>query len=248
MTAPELRVCALYPTLLNIYADRGNLMVLRDRCAWRGIGFSCAGADIGEPLDPDRFDIYYIGGGQDRDQKLCGEELVATKRGALAAAANRGALVIGVCGGFQLLGHSYRIGDVQVPGLGFLDFETVSDPGDRLIGNIAIQASLGGDVGSRVIAGFENHGGRTHLGDAAALGTVLRGHGNNGKDGKEGARGGPYGNVMGTYLHGPLLAKNAWLADWLIAAALGIELARLPPLDDALEDAGHAAACRAAGL
>lgn len=252
----HLRVCALYPTLLNIYADRGNLMVLRDRCDWRGISYSCSGAGLGDPLDPDGFDIYYLGGGQDRDQMLCAEELVATKRAALAAAANRGALIIGVCGGFQLLGHSYRTGGHRVPGLGFLDFETESDPSDRLVGNAAIAVALDGsgapDVtttsDTRVIAGFENHGGRTHLGDTPPLGRVLRGHGNNGSDGSEGARDGPCGNIIGTYLHGPLLAKNAWLADWLIATALEVDPAALEPLGDTFEDATHLAARRAAGL
>jgi hypothetical protein len=146
-----------------------------------------------------------------------------------------------------LLGHSYELGGERLPGVGLVDLETVRDPGPRLIGNVAIEVDLG--AGLQVLAGFENHGGRTHLGPAAKpLGRVLRGHGNNGTDGYEGIRGGAHGTVLGTYLHGPLLPKNAWLADWLTATALGREAAELAPLDDALEDAAHAGARRAAGV
>jgi CobQ-like glutamine amidotransferase family enzyme len=241
---PELRVCALYPDLMNIYADRGNLLLLERRCAWRGIEFSVRSSGLSEPLDPDTADIYYIGGGQDRDQRLCALDLVDVKREGLAAAAARGAVVLGVCGGYQLLGHSYQLGDETLPGVGLLDLHTVRSPEPRLIGNVAIEVEL--EPGERrVLAGFENHGGRTELGPRAApLGRVLRGHGNNGRDGHEGARD---GNVIGTYLHGPLLPKNSWFADWLIRTALGTEN-QLSELDDALEHAAHADARRAAGL
>jgi CobQ-like glutamine amidotransferase family enzyme len=151
--------------------------------------------------------------------------------------------VLGVCGGYQLLGEAYVLGDAEVAGVGLLDVRTVRGDGPRLIGNVAIEVGLDGDA-PRVLAGFENHGGRTHLGgDAQPLGRVLRGHGNDGRSGVEGAR---RGAVIGTYLHGPLLPKNAWFADWLIGAALGLD--ELAPLDDALEDAAHAAARRAAGV
>ncbi len=241
---PTLRVCALYPTLMNIYADRGNLLMLERRCNWRGLGFELTGAGIGETLDPDGADLYYMGGGQDRDQLLCATDLHDHKLAALSAAARRGALILGVCGGFQLLGHDYQLGERTLPGVGLLDARTVRADGPRLIGNVAIEVDLPG-AGVRTLAGFENHGGRTHLGAAAQpLGRVLKGHGNNGSDGHEGARS---GNVIGTYLHGPLLPKNAWFADWLIATALGLSGA-LAPLDDALEDLAHADACRAAGL
>jgi lipid II isoglutaminyl synthase (glutamine-hydrolysing) len=242
--ARTLRVCALYPTLMNIYADRGNLLMLERRCGWRGLGFELTGAGIGQALDPDGADLYYIGGGQDRDQLLCATDLHEHKRSALTAAARRGAVVLGVCGGYQLLGHEYQLGERTLPGVGLLDAKTVRSDGPRLIGNVAIEVSLPG-VGARTLAGFENHGGRTQLGgDAEPLGRVLKGHGNNGADGHEGARA---GNVIGTYLHGPLLPKNAWFADWLIATALGLA-GGLPELDDALEDLAHADACRAAGL
>jgi len=241
---PELRVCALYPDLMNIYADRGNLLLLERRCRWRGIEFSAQASGLGDELDPDGADLFYIGGGQDRDQELCALDLAEVKRDALHAAAARGVVILAVCGGYQLLGDSYELGEKTLPGVGLVDLRTVRSDGPRLIGNVAIEVEL--DPGEpRVLAGFENHGGRTHLGPgAAALGRVVRGHGNNGDDGLEGVRA---GNVIGTYLHGPLLPKNAWFADWLIATALG--LARpLQALDDELEAAAHADARRAAGV
>lgn len=241
----ELRVCALYPDLMNIYADRGNLLMLERRCAWRGIGFTATAAGIGDAIDPDAHDIFYLGGGQDRDQRLCALDLVDTKRDALHAAAARGAIVLGVCGGFQLLGHRYELGEDEIPGLGLVDLQTIrSTDGSRLIGNVAIEVRLDQDAPPRVLAGFENHGGRTHLGAGARpLGRVLKGHGNTGTSGFEGVL---HGSVIGTYLHGPLLPKNAWLADWLIRRATGLD--ELDALDDELEDAAHASARRAAGV
>jgi CobQ-like glutamine amidotransferase family enzyme len=151
-----------------------------------------------------------------------------------------------VCGGYQLLGHAYTIGEQEIEGVGLLDIRTVRDPGPRLIGSIAIEVSLDGDPSPRVLAGFENHGGRTRLGaDTYPLGRVLKGHGNDGCSGHEGAR---RGSTIGTYLHGPLLPKNAWFADWLIATALRIDPAELAPLDDALEREAHLSARRAAGV
>jgi lipid II isoglutaminyl synthase (glutamine-hydrolysing) len=242
---PALRVCALYPDLLNIYADRGNLLLLERRCAWRGIGFEVTSASLGDGLDPGAHDLFYIGGGQDRDQRLCAQDMVDTKREALHAAADRGAVVLAVCGGYQLLGDAYELGDERIPGIGLVDLYTVREAGPRLIGNVAIEIELPGIDGPRVLAGFENHAGRTHLGAGERpLGRVLRGHGNTGASGFEGVR---RGNVIGTYLHGPLLPKNAWFADWLIATATGAAEA-LEPLDDRLEDAAHAGARRAAGV
>jgi CobQ-like glutamine amidotransferase family enzyme len=238
----RLRLCSLYPELMNIYADRGNIQLLRARCEWRGIGFELAGATLGDGLDPDAHDLFYMGGGQDRDQALCAEDMVATKREALHAAAGRGAVVLAVCGGYQLLGHEYEMEGRKLPGVGLVDLRTVREPGPRLIGNCAIEADLGD--GARVIAGFENHGGRTYLGDGEQpLGRVLKGFGNNGRDGLEGVR---RGNVIGTYLHGPLLPKNVWLADRLIELALDTRLESLP--GDSLEDAAHQSARRAAGV
>jgi CobQ-like glutamine amidotransferase family enzyme len=241
MKATTLRVCALYPELMNIYADRGNIAVLRARCEWRGLGFELSSSTLEQPLEQAAHDLFYIGGGQDRDQVAVAEDMAATKRDALHEAAERDAVVLAVCGGYQLLGHSYALGDEELPGVGIVDLRTVREAGERLIGNCAIEADLGG--GPRVIAGFENHGGRTYLGpQERPLGRVLKGHGNNGRDGLEGVH---RGNVIGTYLHGPLLPKNVWLADRLIELALGVEL---EPLDDAMEDAAHQSARRAAGV
>ena len=239
-----LRVCALYPDLMNIYADRGNILLLERRCRWRGIGFSVTPSSLGERLDPDGADLFYIGGGQDRDQQLCALDLAEVKREALHEAAARGVVILAVCGGYQLLGQSYQLGDETLPGTGLVDLVTVRSDEPRLIGNVAIEVELDPGV-RRILAGFENHGGRTNLGpDATPLGRVLKGHGNNGVDGYEGVR---KGNVIGTYLHGPLLPKNAWFADWLIETALGLDepLARL---DDRLETDAHADARRAAGV
>ena len=266
-----LRVCALYPDLMNIYADRGNLFVLERRCRWRGIGFELVGSGLGEPLDAGAHDLFYLGGGQDRDQLLCARDLWERKGEALHAAAARGAVVLGVCGGYQLLGHSYTLGDEEIPGVGLLDVHTVRGAGPRLIGNVAIEVRLEEPTGSslprsappptqapeepavgtppsngHVLAGFENHGGRTRLGPGeSALGRVLKGHGNDGRSGLEGAR---RGNTIGTYLHGPLLPKNVWFADWLIARALGRAPGALTPLEDRLEQEAHLGARRAAGV
>jgi CobQ-like glutamine amidotransferase family enzyme len=237
-----MRVCCLYPDLMNIYADRGNIAVLRARCQWRGIEFEVSSSGLGEPLDPDSADVFYIGGGQDRDQVAVAEDMVATKRAALHAAQERGAVILAVCGGYQLLGSSYQLGELELPGVELVDLRTVREPGPRLIGNCAIEADLG--TGPRVIAGFENHGGRTYLGAGETpLGRVIRGFGNNGKDGFEGVL---RGNTIGTYLHGPLLPKNIWLADRLIELATGTELDPLE--DDSLEEAAHLSARRAAGV
>ena len=144
MPDPRLRVCALYPDLMNIYADRGNLLLLERRCAWRGIGFEVRAAGLGDGIDPDAHDLFYLGGGQDRDQRLCAFDLVEHKRDALHAAAAAGKLVLGVCGGFQLLGHAYQLGDEEIPGVGLVDLRTVREDGPRLIGNVAIEVELPG--------------------------------------------------------------------------------------------------------
>jgi lipid II isoglutaminyl synthase (glutamine-hydrolysing) len=240
-----LRICALYPDLMNIYADRGNLLLLERRCGWRGIGFEVTAAGLGETIDPDAHDLFYLGGGQDRDQLLCAQDLVETKRDALHAAAAAGKVILGVCGGYQLLGHAYAFGAEEVPGVGLVDLRTArSETAPRLIGNVAIEVDLPGTGGPRVLAGFENHGGRTHLGAGEQpLGRVLRGHGNTGESGFEGVL---RDGVIGTYLHGPLLPKNAWFADWLVQRALALDA--LEPLDDALEASAHEAARRAAGV
>jgi CobQ-like glutamine amidotransferase family enzyme len=242
-----LRVCALYPDLMNIYADRGNLTVFERRCAWRGIGFELTGAGIGDAIDARAADLFYIGGGQDRDQALCAQDLATVKCTALHAAAARGAVVFAVCGGLQLLGHGYELDGDRLPGVGLVDLDTRREDGPRLLGNIAIELDLPG--GPPLLAGFENHAGRTYLGAGErSLGRVVHGNGNNGHDKTEGVRGGAHGTVFGTYMHGPLLPKNTAFADWLIATALGIAPHELAPLDDALEGAAHAEAAHAAGV
>ena len=242
---PELRLLALYPEQMNIYADRGNILLLRRRCEWRGIRFSYSAAGPGDHLDHGAVDLLYMGGGQDRDQRIVAADLLETKRDAIARATGDGVVLLAVCGGYQLLGSSYQLGNERIEGLGLVDLETVREPGPRLIGNVEIEVDLGG--GPRRLAGFENHGGRTYLGpDAEPLGRVIRGFGNNGKDGHEGVR---LRNVVGTYLHGPLLPKNAWLADRLIQLALGRREGAEPELerlDDTLEAAAHESAHEAA--
>jgi hypothetical protein len=237
-----LRVCALYPDLMNIYADRGNLLLLQRRCAWRSIGFEVTAASIGDDVDPEGHDLFYLGGGQDRDQAVVAEDLVRHKADALHVAARDGAVILAVCGGYQLAGHGYSALDgSRMPGIGLLDLDTVAGE-TRLIGNIAIEAELDGE--RAVVVGFENHAGRTRLGPRARpLGRVLGGHGNNGEDGTEGA---VYHNAYGTYIHGSLLPKNPALADHLIALALRRrhgDLA-LAPLDDRAEQRAHAAALK----
>ena len=237
--ARSLSVCALYPELMNIYADRGNLLMLERRCAWRGIELRLTASTLGDVIRDDH-DLYYIGGGQDADQLRCAADLVRHKAAALHSAAAGGRVILGVCGGYQLLGRSYEIGNEHVEGAGLLDIVTVREEGPRLIGNIAVA------FGDAVIVGFENHAGRTRLAAGQEpLGRVIRGHGNDGRSGFEGARA---GNVIGTYVHGPLLPKNSWLCDWLIARALGLEPAELMALDDALEEAAHRGALHAAGV
>lgn len=226
---------------MNIYADRGNLMVLEQRCTRRGIGFELGAVDSGDSIDPDAFDLFYIGGGQDNDQIQIAEDMRATKRAGLAEAATASKVILAVCGGYQLLGEYYELDDRKIQGLGIVDLRTTREPGQRLIGNVTIEVDLGGS--KRILAGFENHGGRTYLGsNAKPLGKVISGHGNNGNDGYEGVRD---KNVFGTYLHGPLLPKNIWFADYLIELALGLD-SPLSKLDDHLEDLAHESAARAA--
>ncbi len=243
----ELRVLSLYPEQMNIYADRGNILFLQRRCEWRGIDFTWQGAGPGESVDPGAHDLFYIGGGQDRDQRVVAADMVETKREALATAVDDGAALLAVCGGYQLLGESYQLGEETLPGLGLADLRTVREEGPRLIGNVAIETELGGE--KRLLAGFENHGGRTYLGPSARpLGRVVKGHGNNDGDGFEGVW---RDNMVGTYLHGPLLPKNAWLADHLIALALERRYGERPtlePLPDELERAAEASARSAAGV
>jgi CobQ-like glutamine amidotransferase family enzyme len=232
----------LYPDYLNIYADRGNIAVLARRAAWRGHELEVRTVSVSEPVRPGEHDLLYIGGGQDREQALVAEDLAAKAEGVREAVA-AGAALLAVCGGYQLLGRSYRdLHGADLPGIGLFPLETVAGE-TRMIGDVLLECELEPGV-RRTLAGFENHAGRTHLGAGEApLGRVLRGHGNTGSSGAEGVR---RDGVIGTYLHGPLLPKNTWFADWLIRRATGVD--ELSPLDDRLEDAAHAEARRAAGV
>lgn len=229
----SLRIAHLYPELLNLYADRGNILTLRRRCEWRGIPVEVEEVTAGEPLHLSRYHLVLLGGGSDREQEIVARTLVAG-RTEWASAVAAGLPVLAVCGGYQLLGEYYELpGGEKVPGLAVLDLHTVAGE-PRLIGNIAVESPVCG-----TIVGFENHGGRTRH-RHEPLGRVLAGHGNNGEDGQEGVR---HLNVFGTYIHGPLLPKNPRLADWILQTALdyaGIA-ADLAPLPDELERAAHEA-------
>lgn len=238
----ELRIGHLYPDLLNLYGDRGNLITLAGRARWRGIDVHIDELRLGDRVPPGAHDLYFIGGGEDRQQRLAAQDLRAVKGSALREAARAGAVVLAVCGGYQLLGHFYRPSEGEdLVGVGLLDL-TTTHPGPRarrLIGNLVIRCPF---LGGATLVGFENHGGRTHLGPGAQpLGEVQSGFGNNGADRTEGA---VTGTVYGTYLHGPLLPKNPRFADHLIATALRRRFGEvtLQPLDDSLEEVAHVAA------
>lgn len=243
-SSDHIRVSVLYPDHLNIYADRGNLSFLQKRCEWRGIELELQSVGFGDRLDPEACDLIYLGGGQDRDQSLCARDLKGEKAATLRDWFSAGRPLLAVCGGYQLLGSYYASSTERIEGAGAAPLHTEAG-NERLIGAIAIQTELGGPAGG-VLAGFENHAGRTVLGsDAQALGRVLKGYGNDGESGLEGVLN---GHSIGTYLHGPLLPKNWWLADWMIAGALGREASELAPLDEQFERLAHQAAANAAGL
>lgn len=234
----------LYPELLNLYGDRGNVTAVLKRCQWRGLPVILRPVHVGEWADFRKFDLLFIGGGSDREMAACSADFLRRAEN-LNKAVEGGLVVLAVCGGYQLLGRYYQPpGRKPIPGLGILDFYTVAGP-RRLVGNAAADVRLGG---MRVrLAGFENHLGRTYLGRVEPLGKVVFGYGNNGYDGTEGAR---YKNVFCTYLHGPLLPKNPAFSDYLIGlAAQRKGLAEtLNPLDDGLENAARRAACKLMGL
>jgi CobQ-like glutamine amidotransferase family enzyme len=230
----KLTVGHLYPEYLNIYADRGNIAVLRERARARGHEMDVTGIGVGQGI-PTGVDLFYVGGGQDREQALVTTDL-ERKGEALRGAVANGAAMLAVCGGYQLLGRFYRDrAGAELPGIGLLPLHTVA--GDRrMIGDVLLECEWAG----RTLAGFENHAGRTYLeAGAEPLGRVLAGFGNDGKSGFEGCRD---GRVYGTYLHGPLLPRNPWFADRVLADALAhrageeVELAALP---DELEAAAH---------
>jgi lipid II isoglutaminyl synthase (glutamine-hydrolysing) len=241
----DLRIAFLYPELMNIYGDRGNILTLSRRAQWRGIDVSVDKVSIGDDIDPGYYDFYFFGGGQDKQQIAVSEDLQGRKGDALKEAVEHGAVILSVCGGYQLLGKYYRPFDGDdLPGIGLFDAHT--DAGNtRYIGNVLIDCALPG-VGT--IVAFENHSGRTFLGPGCKpLGKSIIGGGNNGEDGTEGAI---YRHAYGCYLHGSLLPKNPRLADLLLQQALSrrhgdVDLA---PLADGLENMAHAGATERARL
>lgn len=236
----KMKICHLYPDLLDLYGDRGNIMALSVRSQWRGLESEVQMVSLGEPIDFQTLDILFIGGGSDREQSILVEDLMKREQ-ELRAAIEDGLVVLAICGGYQLLGQYYQITDgTRIPGLGILDLWTIAGP-KRLIGNVVVDCSGRQFPLSTLstLVGFENHSGKTFLGSGLQpLGKVLHGNGNNGEDGGEGVR---YKNVFGTYLHGPLLPKNPHFADLLLELALarrGIS-EPLSLLDDQLEEMAH---------
>jgi hypothetical protein len=235
---PPLRLAYLYPRLMNLYSDRGNVECLLRRCHWRGIDLHVEEIELGDRPDFTAFDLLFIGGGEDRQQTIAAVDLVTVKGPALRAALAEGLVCLAICGGYQLLGTYYRPADGDdLPGLGHFKLRT-EHPGSaapRCVGNVAARGEHGW------LVGFENHGGRTYLEGSKPLSRIASGHGNNGRDGTEGAI---EGNAIGTYLHGSLLPKNPVLADDVIARALrrrGVDTP-LPPLDDTIEQRAQTAA------
>jgi len=235
----------LYPDYLNIYADRGNIAVLSRRAAWRGHELEVHSVSIGDPLIPGEHDLLYVGGGQDREQALVAQDLVAKAAGVQESVA-AGAALLAVCGGYQLLGRSYRdLHGSELPGIGVFPVDTVAGE-TRMIGDVLLECELEPGL-RRTLTGFENHAGRTRLDPGAQpLGRVVAGFGNDGESGWEGCR---VGRALGTYLHGPLLPRNPWLADWLLAQALAHRhgvAPKLEPLPDELETEAHAVSAKRA--
>jgi lipid II isoglutaminyl synthase (glutamine-hydrolysing) len=256
----KLRLVYLYGDLMNLYGDRGNIIALQRRAAWRGIELEVVDVTVGDRVDPATSDLFFFGGGQDREQEAVSLDLVAGNGAAVCEAVEAGAGLLAVCGGYQLLGHYFRTGEgLMIAGVGLFDVATVAGSA-RNVGNVVAEANFVGET--HTLVGFENHSGRTYVGSAQPapppgaaasssfrvfpasaptepLARVVVGQGNNGEDRTEGAR---YGTAVGTYLHGPVLPKNPWLADWLLLAGLRRQLgadATLAPLDDAQELAAH---------
>ena len=235
----RLHLVHLYPDLMSLYGDRGNIITLQRRAEWRGIDLEVHELTLGDTLQPEATDLIFFGGGQDKEQEVVSRDLSAGVGEAVQEAVENGAALLSVCGGYQLLSRYFCTSDgLDIPGVGLFDAHTVAGQ-QRMVGDILVEANL--DASPFPLIGFENHSGQTFLGpDVQPLGRVTLGYGNNGQDHTEGAR---HRGAIGTYLHGPLLPKNPRLADWLLQTALtrrGIN-APLIPLDDTLENAAHAA-------
>ncbi len=233
----KLTIGWLYPDLMNMYGDRGNILTLLKRAEWRGLTPNVVELGRGPAANMEDVDVFFFGGGQDREQALIYDDLKQFKRESLQKAAADGAQVLAVCGGYQLLGHYYQTADGErYNGIGLIDVITEAGR-KRFIGDVVIESTIEG-LNPSTLIGFENHSGRTFLGaKAEPLGKVLKGKGNNGSDRREGCI---QGNVIGTYMHGSLLPKNPHLADYLISRALKRRVdGALSPLDDSAELAAH---------
>ena len=233
----ELNICHMYPDVLNLYGDRGDILCMEKRLSWRGIETHLTRLPIGESAPLSRFDLIFIGGGQDFEQQVLLEDLHRGKDKEIISAVEDGKTFLTICGGYQMLGCYYETYDGQrCDFIGALDLYTVGSK-QRMIGNYSFRCEE--QSGGSTVIGFENHSGRTFLGSGVApLGSVLAGYGNNGQDKTEGAR---YKNVFGTYSHGPLLPKNPALCDFILLTALKRKYgaAELAPLDDAVENSAH---------
>ncbi len=245
----SLTIAWLYPDLMSTYGDRGNVIVLQKRCEWRGIDAKIVPITLETPHSTlSTCDVVFMGGAQDRQQKLAGEDFLKRKGPVVKEMVEKGIPALFVCAAYQFVGHYYQpYQGEKIPGAGIFDLYTVhpGDQGKRLIGNVVAELNsdwVTGLMGGSpiTIVGFENHGGRTYLGSKMKpLARVIRGYGNNGEDGYEGA---VYKNAIGSYFHGPLLPKNPHIADWLIAAALNVKYGEkiiLENLDDSLEWQAH---------
>lgn len=237
MSDTILNICHLYPEVLNLYGDRGNILCLEKRLKWRNIKSSVTEVKIGDTISLNDFDLFFIGGGQDFEQEVLLKDLRSGKGSNLVAAIEDGKTFLCICGGYQMLGHYYETKDHEkMEFLGAIDFHTVAS-NNRMIGNFAFKCT--DNSGGSTIVGFENHSGCTYLGNGVEpLGNILSGHGNNGKDKTEGVR---YKNVFGSYSHGPILPKNPEFADYLIKTTLEHKYghAELTPLDDSAEKNAH---------
>jgi len=231
----QLTIGWLYPTKMNIYGDRGNVIALQRRAEWRGLSVQTELIGIGDPI-PANVDVFFFGGGQDQEQVAVSHDLQGAKGELIKDAVEQGSAMLAVCGGYQLLGREYRPHDAEpLPGIGLFDIETVAG-NERFIGNVVVDSQWG------ELVGFENHSGLTYLAEGAApMGRIRFGRGNNGVDGTEGAI---HKHAVGCYLHGSLLPKNPTLTDWLIASALGRKGAALQfdALDDRIESSAHQSA------
>jgi len=234
----KLKIAHLYPDLMSIYGDRGNILALKQRALWRSIDVEIDEISMGDKANFVQYDLVFFGGGQDKEQKLVCHDLQQGKGAALKEAVEEGLSLLAICGGYQLMGEYYKTGTGDtLPGNGLFTIRT--EPGQkRMIGNVVLEVGRE----QKQLVGFENHSGKTYLsGQTRPLGKIVHGYGNNGEDEGEGA---VYKNAYGTYLHGPILPKNAWFTDMLLAGALekkysGITLAEL---DDFIEKKAHTSA------